>query len=159
MPDFLNKLFNKFSSYDDDDYDDDYEENNQPEAEAQEPVMETVAGNVDHNRRSQPKVVNFKQISGQQVIIVKPQDMQAAQEISNHLRAGRTVICNFEQVEQRIAQRIVDFVTGSAYALDGEITPISNRIFVIVPRLVTLLKDDEHQDESMEYLKQAAYQR
>ena len=80
-------------------------------------------------------MVNFRDNLAQQVVVVKPDSMESAQEISNHLRAGRTIICNFEQVDQKVAQRVVDFMTGSAYALDGHVQPVSALIFVIVPRM------------------------
>lgn len=138
MAAFFDKFINKFSNYEEDDfeYDDDFGDvQDEPGDDIHmEPIHQTAS-----NRRTQPKLVDFKSGSGNQVIVVKPQDMESAQELCNHLRAGRTVICNFEQVDQKIAQRVVDFITGSAYALDGQVRPVSNLIFVIVPRSVTLL--------------------
>lgn len=140
MANFLKGFMNKFSNYDEDDFDDlDYGYADDPVDVDEEVTMETIASPTTTSRRTQPKLVDFKSGSGNQVIVVKPHDMESAQELCNHLRAGRTVICNFEQVDQKIAQRVVDFITGSAYALDGQVRPVSNLIFVIVPRQVTLL--------------------
>ncbi len=146
MADFFNRFLNRFTSFDEDDFEDDeYMEEDEFTQEA--PMMETIARS-EPGRRSQPKVVDFKSGSGNQVIVVKPTNMESAQELCNHLRAGRTVICNFEQVDQKIAQRVVDFITGSAYALDGQVKPVSNLIFVIVPRSVTLMDGlDEYQNQ------------
>ncbi len=139
MAAFFDKFINKFSNYEEDDYDDDFDYvDSDSQINDDEPAMEAIA-RPQTNRRTQPKLVDFKSGNGNQVIVVKPQNMEAAHELCNHLRAGRTVICNFEQVDQKIAQRIVDFITGSAYALDGQVRPVSNLIFVIVPRAVTLM--------------------
>lgn len=160
MAGFFNRIINRFTAYDDYDteYDDavDYTYDDGNVTIGEDDVQEDYAR---PGRRSQPKVIDFKSASGQQVVIVNPRNMESAQEICNHLRAGRTVICNFEQIEQRIAQRVVDFITGSAYALDGHVHPISNLIFVIVPRQVTLLDGKEREDDSMEYLRQTAFSR
>lgn len=141
MAAFFDKFINKFSNYEEDDFDfdDDFldTEDNGDDDFRMEPMPQPNPS--PKGGRTQPKLVDFKSGSGNQVIVVKPQDMESAQELCNHLRAGRTVICNFEQVDQKIAQRVVDFITGSAYALDGQVRPVSNLIFVIVPRQVTLL--------------------
>lgn len=139
MAAFFDKFLNKFTNYEEDDFDADYDyADMQDSGNEEEPMMETIA-RPQTSRRSQPKLVDFKSGNGNQVIVVKPTNMEAAHELCNHLRSGRTVICNFEQVDQKIAQRIVDFITGSAYALDGQVRPVSNLIFVIVPRAVTLM--------------------
>lgn len=139
MAAFFDKLINKFSNYEEDDFDYDDDFVGAEDSGDDDFHMEPMPQPSMKSGRTQPKLVDFKSGSGNQVIVVKPQDMESAQELCNHLRAGRTVICNFEQVDQKIAQRVVDFITGSAYALDGQVRPVSNLIFVIVPRQVTLL--------------------
>lgn len=85
------------------------------------------------------KVSHFPQEKENKIIVIKPDSMQAAQEISHHLRAGRTVICNFEQVDQKVAQRVIDFITGATYAIEGHLYAVSTVVFVIVPQSATIL--------------------
>ena len=156
MPEFLNRIFSKFSG-DDDAYYDDYEEAADYAEEPEAPAMETI---VDSERvRRDSKVVNFRGGGAQQLIVLKPSNIEMAKDIVNHLRAGRTVICNFERVDQPVAQRIVDFIYGAAHALDGAVQQISDLIFVIVPRTVAFLDGREVHDDSMDYLRQVSYSR
>lgn len=107
--------------------------------------------------RRQSRVVDFAKSSpaGQQVVILQPSCIESAQEVCNHLRSGRTVICNFETIEQKVAQRVMDFITGASYAIDGQVHKVSPMIFVAVPRNTSLL--DENNPIGMEYFKQTSY--
>jgi len=92
---------------------------------------------------SAPKVVPIKTASPgeQQLVILQPNNIQSAQRVCDHLRAGHTVICNIENVDAKVAQRVIDFITGSTYAMDGNVRPIDARAhsFVAVPRNVSLV--------------------
>ena len=85
---------------------------------------------------------------------MQPSDIEAAQQACDHIRAGKTVICNIEKVDPRVAQRVIDFITGSAYALDGKVMPVSSVIFVVAPRN-TALVEGNLTGQHMDYLKQA----
>ncbi len=102
--------------------------------------------------RRQSKVVDFNKPSNvkHQVVIVEPASIEAAQEVCDHLRSNITVICNFEKVDQKIAQRVMDFITGSAYAIDGKVHKISGMIFVTVPKNVSI-SDANHPLSSSDY--------
>ncbi len=95
--------------------------------------------------RSQPtpKVVPIKTTmpGEQQLVILQPNNIQSAQRVCDHLRAGHTVICNIENVDAKVAQRVIDFISGSTYAMDGNVKPIDARAhsFVAVPRSVSLV--------------------
>ncbi len=89
-----------------------------------------------------PKVVPLKSNPGEhQLLILSPNNIQSAQKVCDHLRAGHTVICNIENTDPKVAQRIIDFITGSTYAMDGNVKPIDARAhtFVAVPRNVSLV--------------------
>ncbi len=139
MAEFINKLLNKFGhGYEEDYYEDEYEELHYDEAAMEsDPVAETRFP----FRRNSNKVVDLRGASGQnQVVIMQPADIEAAQQACDHVRSGKTVICNIEKVEPRIAQRVIDFITGSAYALDGRVMPVSSAIFVVAPRNTSLVE-------------------
>lgn len=92
---------------------------------------------------SASKVVPIKPAAPgeQQLVILQPNNIQSAQRVCDHLRAGHTVICNIENVDAKVAQRVIDFITGSTYAMDGNVKPIDARAhsFVAVPRNVSLV--------------------
>jgi cell division inhibitor SepF len=80
------------------------------------------------------KVVSMPSASQMKVIITQPQGMEDAQEVCDHLKDKRPVIVNLESLEQKeCAQRIIDFLCGAVYSLDGSIQKISNGIFIIAP--------------------------
>lgn len=78
---------------------------------------------------------------GMSVCVIKPHTMEDASEITETLLANCTVILNVEGLELEIAQRIIDFASGSCYALDGNLQKISNYIFIITPSTVEISGD------------------
>jgi len=154
MSDLLNKLFNRLGSFRDEiDYEDDYEQEEETE---QEPAIAEEQRSSPFRRPQPAKVVDFRTSGGQQqVVIMQPSDIDSAQQACDHIRAGKTVICNIEKVEPKVAQRVIDFITGAAYALDGKVMPVSSVIFVVAPRQ-TALVEGGIVSQSAEYLRQSA---
>lgn len=153
MADILNKLFNRLGSFHDEvDYEDEYEQ-----SEYEEPETVEIPEEPRQNpfRRQQGKVVDIKTSGQQQVVIMQPADIEAAQQACDHIRAGKTVICNIEKVDTKVAQRVIDFITGAAYALDGKVMPVSSVIFVVAPHN-TALVEGSIVSQSMEYIRQTA---
>ena len=72
---------------------------------------------------------------GQQVkmVISQPTTFEQSEEICSLLKEKKSVIVNLEYVNKDVARRIVDFISGGVYALDGHIQKISNSIFLIAP--------------------------
>ena len=63
------------------------------------------------------------------------------QDICDHLQANRSIVMNVEDVEIQTAQRIVDFLSGAVYSLDGNIQKVSSGIFLATPNSVDILGD------------------
>ena len=76
-----------------------------------------------------------------EVCVVKPTSVDDSREITETLLAGRTVILNLEGMDLEIAQRIIDFASGSTYAISGNLQKISNYIFIITPACVDISGD------------------
>ena len=85
-------------------------------------------------------IINFTPQRPQNYVLVsaKPDRLEDAQLVCNHLKDRHVVIVNVEGLEAREAQRIVDFISGAVFALDGEIFDITNRIFAVTPSYVEL---------------------
>ena len=155
MAGLIKDLINRISGYDEyEPYEDEYEGEEETfyEEEPQEQQPSSVM-RPNFFRQKNARVLDMKNGQGSQVVLLQPSDIETAKAVCNHVRAGRTVICNFEKVEPKVAQRVVDFITGAAYAVDGQISPVSSVIFVIVPRSVALLQGAGDDEPTMDYLK------
>ena len=79
------------------------------------------------------KVVNMPQTQAIRMVISQPTSFEQSEEICNYLKERKSVIVNLEYVNKDVARRIVDFISGGVYALDGHIQKVSNSIFLIAP--------------------------
>ncbi len=79
--------------------------------------------------------------SGMEVCVIKPTSVEDAREITETLLSNRTVVLNVEGLDVDIAQRIIDFTSGSCFAISGNLQKISNYIFIITPESVDISGD------------------
>lgn len=93
------------------------------------------------NNRNSPQIYSIKTNVQMQVVIIKPECYEDAQEISNQVKAKKPVVVNLEKLEFPLAQRIMDFLSGTCYSLDGSIQRIANNIFIIAPENVEVSGD------------------
>lgn len=130
--------------YDDDD--DEYEDFT-PRAPEKIPVTPRTApsarssSSYGFEEKRENKVVNIHATTQLQVVLVKPERFENAAEIADHLREKRTVVLNLEQTNKDIARRLVDFLSGVAYAQDGKIKKVAVNTYIITPYNVDLLGD------------------
>ena len=92
------------------------------------------------DRRSN-KVVNIHTTTQLQVVLVKPERFDNAWEIADHLREKRTVVLNLESTNKDIARRLLDFLSGVAYANEGKIKKVAISTYIITPYNVDILGD------------------
>ena len=76
-----------------------------------------------------------------EVCVIKPTSVEDAREITETLLANRTVVLNLEGLDVDIAQRIIDFTSGSTFAISGNLQKISRYIFIITPASVDISGD------------------
>lgn len=91
------------------------------------------------------KVVNMPTFAQVKVVVMQPDVFDDASIICDHLKGKKPVVINLESAEKDVARRIVDFLSGSVYALDGTIQKVSNSIFIVAPHNVDVMgefKDD-----------------
>ena len=96
------------------------------------------------------RTVNFGG-SDQQVILFSPKSFDEAGELVNYLGIGRSVVMTLEGVPNDSARRLLDFLSGITFALEGKITPISAKTYFVTPQHVDVLnsgKQPEQQPES-----------
>ncbi len=87
------------------------------------------------------KVVNINATAQLQVVLVKPDRFENAAEIADHLKDRKTVVINLEQTNKEIARRLLDFLSGVAYAYQGKFQKIANSTFLITPYNVGIMGD------------------
>ncbi len=87
------------------------------------------------------KVVNINATTSLQVVLVKPERFDDASAVADHLNARRTVVLNLESTNKEVSRRLVDFLSGVAYANNGQIKRVANNTFIITPYNVDIVGD------------------
>ena len=87
------------------------------------------------------KVVNIHATTQLKVVLVKPERFENASEIADHLKEKRTVVINLESTNKDIARRLIDFLSGVAYAGEGKIKKVSANTYIITPYHVDIMGD------------------
>ena len=87
------------------------------------------------------KVVNIHTSSATKVTITKPVDYEEATEICEALKNRRIVLVNTTVLELKIAQRLLDFISGSCYALGGELQQIERGVYLLSPSNVEVTNE------------------
>lgn len=103
---------------------------NDHEQEIETPVFEQRRSGRANN------VVSIHSQKNARVVLNEPRSYDEAQEIADHLRSRRSVVVNLQRVRNDHAIRIVDFLSGTVYALNGSITKIGPNIFLCAPDTV-----------------------
>lgn len=134
MAKLLNKMLN-FVGWEEEE--EEIEEVDQAKDEVQQPNFFSAGS----KGKQQNKVVNIHSSSQFKVVIMQPENIDDAQDICDHLKNKKPVVINLEDVEKEPAQRIVDFLSGSVYALDGNIQKVSAGIFLVAPNNVDIMGD------------------
>ena len=124
-------------SDEDDDYDMEFDEQDSPFVD-ERPRMERDRSPVDSRRG---KVVNIHATTQLKVVLVKPERFETASEIADHLKEKRTVVMNLESTHKDIARRLVDFLSGVAYAGEGKIKKVAANTYIITPYSVDIQGD------------------
>ena len=155
----LDRFLNSMKMNDDDGFGEDYldeEYDDYDEVEEERPkkrILKKAAQDEEDtsqtSAKSRTKTVRSSKISpmrakrsgGMEVCVIRPKSMEDASEITETLLDECTVILNMEGLDLDIAQRIIDFASGSCYAIQGNLQKISNYIFIITPQSVDISGD------------------
>ncbi len=123
-----------------------WEESPDDEENAQEEHYRDDDGFAAQPRRKKGQVVNIHAQRQVKVVVVEPRVYDDVQNFADHLKNHRTVIINLEKANADLAKRVVDFISGTTYALNGSIRKVGNGIFLFTPNNVEI--DSELKDES-----------
>lgn len=102
-------------------------------------------------RAKDNKIVNIHTTTQLQVVLVKPERFEEAAAIGDNLNAKRTVVLNLESTNRDVARRLLDFLSGVAYANNGQIKRVANSTYIITPYNVDVMGDliDELENNGM----------
>lgn len=149
-------------NYDDYDYDDDYDDDFDDDLDEKpstrkklfsgakkyedepEETSPTLGSNEKPSRyNNSKKIVPIKANGGRglEVVVIRPESMEDASEITDTLLSGKAVVLNLEGIHVEIAQRIIDYSAGSCYAMRGNLQKITNYIFLVTPPNVDISGD------------------
>lgn len=159
-------LFDKFRGMINPDQDSDYQDENdgygyrdddygfdEPSAPAQN-NSQNAGGYAQNQQKGQPSAGMGLNSGALELKVVKPEkyDSTTAQKIADHLLNRRTVVLNLESTNKESARRLIDFLSGVAYSIDGYIQRVANNTFVIVPNNVDVsgeqLQEAKRQDDN-----------
>ena len=156
LKDSWNSVKSFFGSNQDDQYEFDEYDNEMYEEESQQPVVTApvAGGNGPVASAARPKTGGYNTVaqrsSGMKVVIVEPKAFDDSENITNQLRDMRPVVINFENTDPHEAARIVDFVSGATFALDGKLEKVGKDIFMCVPVNVSIDYNNESESGTTE---------
>ena len=157
--DELKKLAKPYSEDADDDFDEFDDDNRKPNYRADratrtssapapatssslfDDMDDSLSGTSSRRNSGGSKVVNIHATTQMQVVLVKPDRFDNVSDIAEHLRSKHAVVLNLEATNKDVARRLVDFLSGCAYALDGKIKKIAISTYLITPYNVDILGD------------------
>jgi cell division inhibitor SepF len=95
----------------------------------------------DENPRSISNVVSIHSNKTMKVVVCEPDSFDEVQMLADHLKNRKQVILNFENTPKDLSQRILDFVSGTTYALDGNSQQLGQHVFIFTPSNVEISRD------------------
>jgi len=153
MANFMDKLKNitGFEPEDPEDldgYDDEYADE---EEEAVDGAPARKPSRLSSSSRRGGNVVDIPTKQTLQVVLAKPERFDDASAIADHLNEKRTVVLNLESADRNVARRLIDFLSGVAYANAGQLKRVANSTFIITPYNVSVTGDllDELENNGM----------
>ena len=149
---------------------DEVEENEQQEEEKAKKSAPVTEIGTRTNRRAEANTASFSSYSNasaastapidnvvaayrMNVIVIEPRSFDDAQQVAVNLQKKKPVVLNFEKTEKSVASRIIDFISGTTYALNGDIKKISNNVFLCAPNNVNVSysEDGHHLGDDMSF--------
>ena len=148
--DELKRLTHPYEDEMEDDYDEEedvYEDEDEPEDDVPPPPPPREEPSRRREYQEPPrrntggKVVNIHATTQLQVVLLKPERYENASEIADHLRDKRTVVLNLEKTQKDVARRLLDFLSGVAYAQEGKIKKVALQTYIVTPYNVDIMGD------------------
>lgn len=142
---FMKKVCGKLGLTDSSENDDLLEEELLDEEEEQSKLASEVKSTHTAPRSAMPSnvvdihsVANGTLRSKMKVVVIEPQSFDDVQQVANCLKEKRPVVINFEHTDAEVAHRIIDFISGTTYAIAGDIKKLGHNVFLCAPSNVSV---------------------
>lgn len=99
-------------------------------------------------KRKRSGVVSLPTSRNMRVVVMHPRTLEEGQAIADQVKGRRPVIVNLDLAEERAGQRLLNFLSGVAYALDGGLRKVGDNIFLITPSNVEVASEDHEENSS-----------
>lgn len=109
--------------------------------ESREEIIEIPGAAEDNMRSGISNVVSIHSNKTMKVVVCEPESFDEVQILADHLKNRKQVIMNFENTPKELSQRILDFVSGTTYALDGNSQQLGQHVFIFTPSNVEISRD------------------
>lgn len=129
---FMNKIEKIMGLKDpefDEEFDDELEEEQEDEKEEGRIAVEPFV----NNNKKPNKIVSINTASSSKVVISRPKSYEESQVIVDNLKSRKIIIVNLSNVENKEGQRILDFLIGAIYALEGNLQSVDDSVFILTP--------------------------
>ena len=90
--------------------------------------------NLDNAKHNNNNVISIHQNKPVKIVYISPENYEQVQSIADHLRSLRPVIVNMESIDKDLAKRILDFLSGTVYAISGSMHKINPNIVMVLPQ-------------------------
>lgn len=107
-------------------------------------------------KKNQGKLVNLSSASQMRMVVMQPTSFDDAQDACDHLKEKKPVVINLEYADKETSRRLIDFLSGAVYGVDGHIQKVSPTIFLMVPYNVDILsegKEDRNKNAAFPWIK------
>lgn len=121
--------FKNFLGFEEEEYEDDYYEE------------EVTYGQAEQTTYNDNKIVHLNEAANIKLIIKKPYSYEESSEICDALKSGNIVIINTTALDVKVAQRLLDFVCGVTYTLDGDLQAVESRVYIAAPPTVEITNE------------------
>ena len=142
---FMDNIKN-FMSVNDDLEDEEYGYEEDEETTSEKDIYSRSSSFETKDTSPKGKYLNIHANSHLSVVLVKPESFAEASSIADHLNEKRTVVLNLESTGKDVSRRLVDFLSGAAYANKGTLKRVANSTFIITPYNVDIMGDEMLED-------------
>jgi cell division inhibitor SepF len=111
------------------------------QSEVKEEIIELPDTSSADNKRTLANVVSISTNKNFKVVVCEPETFDEVQVLADHLKNRKQIILNFEHTAPEISQKIIDFISGTTYALEGNSQQLGNNMFIFTPSNVEISKD------------------
>ncbi|NMP21632.1 cell division protein SepF [Sulfobacillus harzensis] len=118
------------------------------ETEVDEPSQSVSDWEDEVPKRKRSGVVSLPTSRNMRVVVMHPRTLEEGQAIADQVKGRRPVIVNLDLAEERAGQRLLNFLSGVAYALDGGLRKVGDNIFLITPSNVEVASEDQDDQAS-----------